>query len=1016
MVYLLFFLSGVSGLIYQVVWVRVFGNVFGNTIHSASLVVAIFMLGLGAGSYIAGVWADRRYAARPDSLLRAYALFELVIAAMGLAIAAALPHLGEISALISSYTRDPAGWYGLSTTSYVARAAVAVILLTPITLLMGGTLTLLIRHLVRHDLAVGGWRIAVLYAVNTAGAALGALLTDFTLVPAYGLWGTQVVAVVLNAVAGVGAVYLSARRAPAVSHRHGARRRGVAEKTPRALRVTAPPRSVAAEGVAPAVVLTSVAFALTGVAAMGMEILWFRHVTMLLGGFRAVFSLLLGVILVGIGVGSIAGGLLHRRTGRPGELFMLVQGLFVAATLAGVALADVRAVDEAVRPAEQATNSTLAELWFNASPMLLEVAIPALLMGFTFPLANALIQRTEQSVGRRAGVLYLANTAGAVCGSLAAGFLLLPSVGLQASATMLGAVAAIAIVPLYLATRSLAAVDARVDPVLPANHLRQGYGGPPKREGIMRAKAEAGSHEFTRTAAAVAVAVAGGALALWLVLPSDYVIMRAMSVPQGSRLLTIDDGLTEVIAVTERAGRDRTLMTNGHPMSSTQPLSQRYMRALAHIPLLSMDEPEKVLVIGFGVGNTTQAATLHPSVARVELADLSRDILAHASYFTDGNKDVLNHPRLTVYINDGRQHLLMQPPASYDLITLEPPPVAYAGVGALYSKEFYALARTRLRPGGYISQWLPAYQVPPETTLSMVRAFIDVFPEAVLLSGAESDLLLLGTTAPRIEIDPHRVMERLASRPDVRADLQRIDLDEVREIVGTFVGAAATLAAGTSDATPVTDDSPLQEYGVRSMLNLGRGVPSEIIDLDDIAAWCPRCFENGTPTPAATGLDTYLALLDLTYSASRADIAPVRRAAEEQGREVDGSRYLGMIVPESAAVHNLLGISHASAGRLDRAIEEFREALRLAPEDAGAHWHLGAALASEGARDEAVVHLRRSLELDPDNGRVHNDLGVLLAGQGAMDDAIAHFRRAVALEPAFADARRNLDAALDARR
>ena len=193
----------------------------------------------------------------------------------------------------------------------------------------------------------------------------------------------------------------------------------------------------------------------------------------------------------------------------------------------------------------------------------------------------------------------------------------------------------------------------------------------------------------------------------------------------------------------------------------------------------------------------------------------------------------------------------------------------------------------------------------------------------------------------------------MASRPDVRADLERIDLGEVREFVGTFVGAPATLAAGTRDAVPVTDDRPLQEYGVRSMLTLGRGVPSEIIDLDEVAAWCPGCFSNGTPVPAAAGLDTYLALLDLTYGASRADVAPVRRVAEEQGREVAGSRYLGMIVPESAAVHNLLGISHASAGRLDAAIEEFRHALRLAPDDPAGHWHLGAALASEGARDQA---------------------------------------------------------------
>src|SRR5438128_27265 len=143
LLYLLFFCSGLSGLVYQVVWVRMFGNVFGNTIHSASLVVAIFMLGLGAGSYLVGGWADRRYASQPDTLLRAYGQFELVIAALGFAVALILPHLGQLSALISSYSREPSGWYALSAASYLARAGIAIVLLTPITLLMGGTLTLL---------------------------------------------------------------------------------------------------------------------------------------------------------------------------------------------------------------------------------------------------------------------------------------------------------------------------------------------------------------------------------------------------------------------------------------------------------------------------------------------------------------------------------------------------------------------------------------------------------------------------------------------------------------------------------------------------------------------------------------------------------------------------------------------------------------------------------------------------------------------------------------------------------
>jgi spermidine synthase len=1020
LIYLLFFLSGISGLIYQVVWVRVFGNVFGNTIYSASIVVAVFMLGLGVGSYVVGAWADGRYArlrsfelrrgspepsakaarlrsleprrddaSGRDPLLHAYGTFEVAIAAMGFAIAVVLPHLGAVSALVSTYVREGTGWYVLSTTSYFARAGIAVVLLTPITVLMGGTLTLLIRHLVRGDLEIGGWRIAVLYGINTAGAALGAVVTDFALVPAAGLWGTQMVAVVCNVLAGAGAWYLArpamvqdrVRRKPDTTPVRKGRKK--APKDVRSVRLEPDPGTSDQVPIADssngtrAVILTSIALAMTGLAALGMEILWFRHFNILLGGFRAVFSLLLALILLGIGVGSLVGGAVFRRTGRPAEWLMIAQGLFVASTFFGFAAADVNAINndpaggslsplDPLRSAAPAVGA-LAELWFNAKPMLAEIMIPALLMGVSFPLANAIIQRAEQSVGRRAGILYFANTIGAVCGSLIAGFVLLPTFGLQLSTTILMSIAALAVVPLYFAAR-------------PPLHALAG-----------------------------SLMVAGAAFALWLLLPADHVTMRALGrTAAGERRVLVSDGLTELIAVVEASGRGRTLYTNGHAMSSTLPLSQRYMRALAHIPLLSIDGPETVLVIGFGVGNTTHAATLHPSVRRVELADLSRDILMHARYFEDANQGVLSHPTVAVHINDGRQHLQMQPEGSYDLVVLEPPPISYAGVSALYSREFYELARSRLKPNGYVSQWLPTYQVPSETALAMVRAFVDVFPQAVLLSGAESDLILLGTNQDRIEVDPNHVESMLAASPEVRADLERVSLGQVHEIVGSFVGSARTLADATREVEPTRDDRPLQEYGVKSMLSIGHGVPGAIVDLRGIAEWCPRCFQNGRPVPAVGELETYFELLTMAYDASREEVAHARRLFDTEGRVVAGSAYLGAIVPEAARTHNVLGLAHAQNGEFKPAIEEFRRALELDPNDAAAHWHIGAALASTRAYAEATTHLARSVELDPRNGQVHNDLGLLFAFQGRFDEAIDHLEQAVALDPQSDDARRNL--------
>ena len=536
--------------------------------------------------------------------------------------------------------------------------------------------------------------------------------------------------------------------------------------------------------------------------------------------------------------------------------------------------------------------------------------------------------------------------------------------------------------------------------------------------------------------------VAGVALALWIGMPSDHVIARAMPAPEnGERRLTLVEGLNEVIAVTELSS-GRTLVTNGHAMSSTRPLAQRYMRSLAHIPLLVIDQPETVLVIGFGVGNTTHAATLHPSIRRVEVADLSRDVLHQADYFADANRRVLTNPNVIVYINDGRHHLQMQPPSSYDLVTLEPPPIAYAGVAALYSREFYELARTRLKPEGYVSQWLPAYQVPTETTLAMVRAFIDVFPQSVLLSGAEADLLLLGTNGPRIEIDPGRLAEALRKAPDAQADLNRLDLGSVREIVGAFVGSAALLAEATRGVAPVTDDRPIQEYGVRSLLKSGEAVPGSVVDLSQVAAWCPKCFEDGRPVPMAAGLDTYLTLLDRAYAATPAEVLRARALSRQQSRTIAGSAYLGAIVPETADVYDVLGTALATRGELGAAIAEFRHAVDLEPESAPLTGTLASALASAGALDQAVVHLDRSVGLDAGNGRarydlarvllqtgkgdeavehlrvalrllpdsaqVHNELGVALAWQGRTDEAVQEFQRALALRPDFAEARRNL--------
>jgi spermidine synthase len=234
-------------------------------------------------------------------------------------------------------------------------------------------------------------------------------------------------------------------------------------------------------------------------------------------------------------------------------------------------------------------------------------------------------------------------------------------------------------------------------------------------------------------------------------------------------------------------------------------------------------------------------------------------VLEYAGYFQATNGDVLKDPRATIYVNDGREHLCMQSEQTYDLVTMEPQPLATAGVAGLYSREFYALVRSRLKPGDYLTQWLPAYQMPGDATRAVVRFFVDTFPSAVLLSGARSELILMGTTNPTLTVDPARVAARLEA-PAVAVDLLTVDLGTLTELLGTFAASATTLTGATSQAPPVTDDQPLIEHVAHSHLVATR-IPPEIFDVSRFAEFCPGCSGYS----GLEHLPAYLSVLATVY-------------------------------------------------------------------------------------------------------------------------------------------------------
>ena len=688
---------------------------------------------------------------------------------------------------------------------------------------------------------------------------------------------------------------------------------------------------------------TGVALALAGFAAMGLEILWFRFLSSALGERRAIFSLLLTVILTGIGLGSFLGAWLHRWLGRPALLLCAAECLLATSALGALAFIDPRAVGGAglrelkvVFDAAPAWERPLVELWVSVRPIAALAFVPAVLMGMSFPLANASVQRVAESVGGRAGLLYLATCAGNVLGCALVGFVFLPVLGSQRTALVLAGCAAASALPLYVSGR----------PFLEARAAREAA---------------------VTVATVLGIAVIAGAA--FAALPEDFLVKStfALGRPEGARrFLDLGEGVNETLAVTEVPGFFRELLTNGHQMSSTHPKAQRYMRAFAHVPLLSMEHPTSALVICFGVGTTTHAVSLHRSVTRIDVADLSRNVLEHAPWFIESNHDVLRDPRVSVFVNDGRHHLLMQPPSSYDLVTLEPPPISAAGVASLYSRGFYELARSRLTPGGYITQWLPAYQVPETEVRSAVRAFVDVFPESVLLSGDDNELILMGTRGPSIRMDTGDIARRLADAPEVQADLDRVELGNLTDLAGMFAASAATMVDATRGVAEVTEDQPSLEYSVRSPLADLR-MPRDLFDVSGIDAWCPRCIDR---LPRLAG---YLRLRGAVYASDSFLATPAGRpppafdvASVPGGADIVAANpYLQTLLGRAALPARRAALVSLRAGRVQEAIDLLDLARHDDPSDPETYEELGRIFNALGKPDvargalETAAHLRK---------------------------------------------------------
>jgi spermidine synthase len=933
-----FFLSGATGLVYEVVWLRLLGLVFGHTVHAITTVLAAFMAGLALGGVLLGRLADRA-----PNLIRTYGWLEI-----GVAIScAAIP--GLLSAAAPLYL-----WLdrllGLSpVASGLLQFGIVFLLLLIPTTLMGGTLPVLSQALARQG-SPPGRTVGALYAANTFGAVLGVAVAGYALLPALGNRLTVATGVVANLAVGVLALLYGSR----------ARRTGdglVGQPIPE--RGTRGEPEIVGHG-SPSPGWTTratvVALGISGAVSMIYEVAWSRALALAIGSSTYAFTAMLVAFLVGIAGGSAAYSWLYGNRRATAAEFAVIQGAIgITATLSllalgrvsglfllGVSWSDAPGFVEAVQVA------------VSVSVMLL----PTLLIGATFPCAVAVVAPDPARTGREVGTVYAVNTVGAIAGTVIAGFVLIPTLGAH-TAAKLGIVINLLLAAGLLATSLPRAPAARWGGCAAAILLALGvWALPPWDVRVMTSGAAVYARSYLR-------------------MPSEGGRMAPPRLSGSQQIVYYRDGISSTVSV-HREEDNVFLRINGKTDASTAGDMPTQLM-LGHLALLVHPAPREVAVIGLGAGVTAAAVARHP-VTRVDVVEIEPAVVEASRFFSHVNDDVLGDPRVRTVLADGRTFLLTAP-RRFDVIISEPSNPWIGGVASLFSREFFLLASERLRPGGLMVQWLQAYGLTPDDFRMVVRTFRTAFPATTVWTMGGGDFLLLGATDP-VTVDLRRIkgFDRLS--PGAARDLARLGFRDWTGMLGFYVLSEEDTERFAGTGTLNTDDRLALEFSAPRALYLDTGSDNRRLLQSYRSGGLPRM----TPESRAE-LETAETRYWIGKGAQRRRAAADALLHFRRALELDPGHTPSMI--EASAIH--LG-----RGNGPESLRLARSAAEREPRNAVPLVLAAMALSHVNAHAQALEFLQRAATLDPQNSRIRQLLAraqfAALSGGGSApitDDPLA---------------------------
>jgi len=731
--------------------------VFGASLYAVSTVLAAFMGGLALGSFLFGRWVDRR-----RNPLRIYAIIELGIALSALAVPILLRLADPIYRTL--YRDGDPSFAGLT---FVRLVLTLGVLLVPTTL-MGATLPVLSKWYGRVHARLG-LSLGVLYAVNTFGAVAGCYVAGFHGIAALGVRGMMLVGVALNALVGLVALGLSTMPGLEV------------EPPPDEPAPTPEPGSdELPSDVTPLTVqMVFWFYGVSGAVALAYQVTWSRSLVFSFDIFKNTtyaFTAMLTVFLIGLAAGSAVMTLLADRLPEPVRCFSLIQlGIGLTGAFSFIiiqAVAPGLAVFEAL--SEDATEiyfaPAVANMFIKTGAA---IFLPTFLMGMAYPVAVRVCVLSLARVGRTVGELYSINTVGAIVGALAAGFVLIPALG----------------IPWTLFLLSLTGIAMAV--VLTLNM--------PMIHPVRR--------HFVIGLSALCV----------IVLFVRFPFSAQFHKPEpAQRLLGYKEGPLATVAVLENTIGERTLYVDKVGVAGTDRILLTDQKSLAHIPMLFLDNPTSALTVGFGSGGASWSYLQYPSLKKLDCVEICRTVVEFWPLLTVSNHGFLGRrpdPRYTLIVDDVRSYLRFSP-QRYDIIATDCTDLRYKTNANLYDYEYFRLCRDRLTSSGMVVAWMPLGGLAHDTFLLALRTFYKVFPDFTIFymnNEPTHYILLIGPQAP-LQID-YRLMSAKLKEPAIARDLAELLLDDPDKLLSCYMTDTRALAADLDrDDTVNSENYPYLEF------------------------------------------------------------------------------------------------------------------------------------------------------------------------------------------------------------